>query len=199
MASYEFFEKLDYSFENTSGFDIETLKRIIPNCSTVIKSDAEKDRLGIDYIATLKNGVEIYIDAKTRELGASKWWKYGEPELALEIWSVCPGGKYNIPDYMKKPGWSWDSSKLTDLILYTFHPMDSQKAYILPFQHIRMAVFRYMKRWISRYGIKTQETKFNGLHYESQAVFLPASVLIKAINDISIITPTNAATLAGVR
>jgi len=199
MAFYEFFEKLNYSFEVTSEFDIDVLKKVIPNCCNVRKSDTENDKLGIDYIATLKGGAKVYIDAKTREAGASRWWKHGEPELALETWSVRPGGKYNTPDNMKRPGWSWDSSKLTDLILYTFHPSDTSNAYILPFQHIRMAVHKYMRQWIAEYGIKTQETEINGFRYESQAVFVPASALVEAISDMSVITPTNAATLAGAR
>ena len=190
MAFYEFFEKLNYSFEVTSKFDMEVLKQVIPNCRDVRKSSMERDKFGIDYIATLKGGSEVYIDAKTREVGASKWWKYGEPELALETWSVCPGGKYNTPNNLKKPGWSWDSSKLSDLILYTFHPSDTSNAYILPFQHIRMAVHKYMREWIAKYGIKTQETEINGFRYESQAVFIPASVLVEAISDMSVITPS---------
>jgi len=190
MAFYEFFEKLNYSFEVTSEFDMEILKQVIPNCHDVRKSNMERDKFGIDYIATLKGGSEVYIDAKTREVGASKWWKYGEPELALETWSVCPGGKYNTPNNLKKPGWSWDSSKLSDLILYTFHSSDTSNAYILPFQHIRMAVHKYMREWIAKYGMKTQETEINGFRYESQAVFIPASVLVEAISDMSVITPS---------
>lgn len=190
MAFYEFFEKLNYSFEVTSEFDMEVLKQVIPNCRDVRKSSMERDKFGIDYVATLKGGSEVYIDAKTREVGASKWWKYGEPELALETWSVCPGGKYNTPNNLKKPGWSWDSSKLSDLILYTFHPSDTSNAYILPFQHIRMAVHKYMRQWIAEYGVKTQETEINGFRYESQAVFIPASVLVEAISDMSVITPS---------
>lgn len=190
MAFYEFFDKLNYSFEVTSKFDMEVLKQVIPNCRDVRKSSMERDKFGIDYIATLKGGSEVYIDGKTREVGTSKWWKYGEPELALETWSVCPGGKYNTPNNLKKPGWSWDSSKLSDLILYTFHPSDTSNAYILPFQHIRMAVHKYMREWIAKYGMKTQETEINGFRYESQAVFIPASVLVEAISDMSVITPS---------
>ena len=79
-------DKFSYSQDQIDS-DIAKIKNYFPNCSEVVRAKIDDDKQGIDYIATLKGGAQIFIDAKTREKGASCYWKHGEPELALEIYS----------------------------------------------------------------------------------------------------------------
>lgn len=152
--------------------DERLIKRLIPNCIGVQKTDIDTDKSGIDYTARLSGGAEIGIDVKTRDKGASKYWKHGEAELALEIWSVCPvGGRYG------KIGWTLSESSNVDMILYKFDVTDSLKVYIFPFQFLRMAFMRNGKEWVKRYSRKRQ----NSGSWSSEAVFVPASEVKKAI------------------
>ena len=89
-------EKLEYSLGQQQAFDIALLKKHIPRCESIRKTDIEQDKSGVDYVATLAHGAEVLIDAKTRTPGSSKYWANGEAELALEVWSVIG----------KKVGWT---------------------------------------------------------------------------------------------
>ncbi len=160
-------EKLEYSLSAQQEFDIAILKKHIPQCVDVRKTDAEQDKTGVDYIATLKNGAEILIDAKTRTADCAKWWKNGEPEFALEVWSVKG----------KKIGWTLSTKTNVDYILYTFDRSVCDKFFFLPFQLLRKAFREYGRAWKEKYGLKTQYS--NG--WQSEAIFVPASVVLKAV------------------
>ena len=170
---HDFYEKLEYSLTVQQKFDIAILKEKF-GWTDVKKTPKEIDKNGIDYIVTLKDGAKINIDGKTREYGASKWWKYGEPELAIEFWSVFP-----TETTKGDKGWTFKENTNVDYILYTFHESDSNKFYLFPFQLLRTASIKHGKEWKNKYGIKTQPNE----RYESKAVFVPASVLINAVNE----------------
>lgn len=125
------------------------------------------DKSGVDYIATLKNGAQILIDAKTRMKGCSKYWK-GEPELALEMWSVKE---------QRKIGWTLKEDTQCDYILYTFPKEDSDRYYFIPFQLLRIAFLKNGRNWYSTYGSKLQLNH----SYHSEAIFVPASVVLQAV------------------
>lgn len=136
-------------------------------CVNVEKTDVETDKTGVDYYAYLKTGVIVKIDAKRREVGVSKFWK-GIPELAVETYSV----------YKSKIGWTFNSASPVDYILYSFEPCDSNNYYFLPFQLLRKAAYDNGREWRNRYGEKPQYS--NG--WESRCIFVPAPVVIAAIN-----------------
>lgn len=177
---HSFVAKLQYSRGQRETNDIETLRALIPGCVSVVKTDAKTDRLGVDYIATLRKGTEILIDAKTRDAGASRYWSTG-PELALEIWSVMPGGKYRTPDGQSKVGWTLAEDKQTDMIFYTFHPSDSTETFLIPFQHLRMAFRQSWPMWSKVYRRKTQDS----FKWQSESIFVPANVVLRAIDSVT--------------
>ena len=170
--TYDFDERLAFSNGERGKRDAEILRNAIPNCVDVRKTDDETDRKGIDYIAILSGGAEIGIDVKTREKGASKFWNYGEAELALEIWSVCPN---NSVAGIK--GWTLSDKTNVDFILYTFDASDWDKSYLLPYQLLRMAFLHNGRDWVKKYPRKRQTSN----SWQSEAVFIPASVVINAI------------------
>ena len=168
-----FNEDFQFSLGSRQRMDLELLRQVIPNCVEVVKSDIALDKLGIDYVATLDGGAKIYIDAKSRRKGASKRWKDGIPLLALEVWSVCPDGRNK-----GKPGWTVNRNTECDMILYTFDREDTDKFYLFPFQHLRMAFQHNYKEWKTRFGTRCQ---FNGNYY-SECMFVPAPFVIDAIS-----------------
>lgn len=175
----DFNQKLQYSLGEQQNFDHEILKRHIPNCERIEKTDIETDKTGIDYIAVINDGVhpggtKIYIDAKTRERGCSKYWHNGEPELAIETWSVV-GSQYN----KAVPGWTFKTNTNVDYILYTFHESDSKQYFFIPFQLLRKAARENYSDWIKRYPLKRQNQTSG--RYQSEAMFVPASVVLEAI------------------
>jgi hypothetical protein len=176
--TYDFQKMLDFSIGQRSETDAATIKSLLHGCQTVVKNTVEGNDKGVDYIATLRRGTQVLIDAKTRQKGCSRFWHSG-PELAIEIYSVIPGGKFNTPPDRARAGWTLDESKLTGMILYTFDPSDSMLAYLLPFQSLRMAAVNNYKAWM---GFCKVDTQTSG-SWQSQAVFVPACFVIDAIKE----------------
>ena len=172
--SYNFKERLAFSKGNRQESDLDTIKSILDGCQSVVPACAELDKKGVDYVATLRRGAEVFIDAKTRQRGCSRFWR-GEPEVAIELWSVMPGGKYGVT--CGKTGWTLDEAKITDAVLYTFDRSDCQTAFLLPFQHLRMAARRMIRTWFNRFKVDIQDSGT----WESQAVFVPISEVLAAI------------------
>ncbi len=167
-----FRDKFEFSLAERQAFDKEVLRQAIDGCTEIAKTDHELDKTGVDYIATLSAGAKIYIDAKARMKGASRYWKHNEPELALETWSVVPRfGRSG------KIGWTLSESSDVDMILYTFDPSDCNCFYLLPFQHLRLAFIERLDEWKRKYGTLTERS--NG--WMSEAIFVPASTVINAI------------------
>ncbi len=166
-------EKLTYS-QTLIDSDLSRIRRYFPKCQMVGKANLEQDKKGADYIATLKGGAKIFIDVKTRVKGASRYWQYGEPELALESYSVVEN---------EKLGWTLNDSAITDYILFTFDPSDTELFYILPFQQLRKAFWRNFKSWKEIYELKKQASD----NWHSSAMFVPASIVVKAVTKLMII------------
>lgn len=162
-------DKLSFS-QSKIDLDIAKIKSFFPRCKEVIKTDIETDKRGGDYLATLDFGATIYIDAKTREKGARRYWKCGEPEIALEIYSNTEN---------KKLGWTLSASSIAQYILYTFDPFDCEDWYMFPFQLLRKSFYEYGNSWCHKYDTKIQTSD----SWHSQAVFVPVSTVLKAINE----------------
>jgi hypothetical protein len=180
---YDFADMLAYSQGTLLDSDVRILQQMIAGAVRVEKTDPLEDRSGTDYRVTLRGGRVVRIDAKTRRPGAAKYWS-GDPELALEIWSVRPGGKYHTPDHLKKTGWTLSESNTAELILYTFAPQDTRNVYLLPFQHLRLAFRRNYISWLDRYKRGVEETLGNP-GWESECVFVPFPVIWHALQDIA--------------
>jgi hypothetical protein len=184
MTEYGFESKLAFSRGIRESTDLETIRAMIVGCTTVVKADVDLDRVGIDYIATLRRGRQIYIDAKAREAGCSQYWRNG-PELALELWSVVPE---NGAD--GRVGWTLDEAKQTELVLFTFDPSDHESCYLVSFQLLRMAFHTFLHEWRLAYPSPLQKTRHNGGVWHSQCVFVPVPVVYEAINDVSVWNPS---------
>ena len=171
----DFQQKLRYSLEVQQKFDIAILKNHIPDCVSIEKTDEKTDKQGIDYVATLKNGAKIYIDAKTREKGCSRYWR-GEPELAIETYSVIK--EWNGIE-IGNTGWTFKTDSDVDYILYTFPEKDCKEFFFIPFQLLRKAAIENYHLWKSKFPTKRQANK----SYQSEAMFVPANVVLEAVTN----------------
>lgn len=161
-----------YSLGQREKFDESLLKGFIPHCVDVVKTQEDDDKQGVDYHAILDDGSVVTIDAKTRKPGAKRFWNHGEPELAIERYSVVE---------TRKVGWLFKKGPVhPEYILYTFDREDTDRFFVIPFQLLRKAVADNGKRWAEMFGIKTQANEGSRL-YHSDAVFVPASMVIDAI------------------
>jgi hypothetical protein len=179
--TYDFDERLGFSMGARKASDMDTIMALLDGCCSVSPYECRGNDNGIDYIATLRRGAKVNIDVKTREHGCSRFWKNKEPELAIEIWSVMPGGAFSTSSHSARAGWTLDESKSTDLVLYTFNADDSSMAFLLPFQSLRMAARRMARDWMSRFKVDIQSSRRGSLQWQSQAVFVPADAVISAI------------------
>lgn len=192
---YDFDERLKFSKALRRESDEATLKVLFPTCLHVVKTDTEMDRAGVDYVVTLRRDARLLVDAKARDLGCSKWWKAG-PEVALEVWSVAPGGRYNTPEHKAKAGWTLDESKNVDLILFTFHPDDHEFAYVRPLPLLREAFRRNYHAWTAAYKTDTQDSR----RWQSRCVFVPLGVVddaIAAVSRTQLVAPASRAPTGG--
>jgi len=176
MAYHEFSDRLQFSRGIRESTDVETIKAMLDGCESCVKTDEATDRLGIDYIAMLRRGAKVNIDAKARAAGCSAHWSHSEPELALERWSVLP-----VNGTKGKTGWTLSESSNVDMILFTFDPQDTEECFLVGFQHLRMAFRRNLRRWFNRFFNDKQDSGTWG----SECVFVPASVVMDAIVQVS--------------
>lgn len=176
---YDFHEQLAFSRGARLESDLLTIQSMIDGCTHVVQADQEQDRAGVDYIAHLRRGAQIKIDAKARSKGASRYWRSG-PELQLEIWSVRPGGKYQTSQARLKAGWTLSESTDVDMILFTYDPTDTKECFLVPYQPLRIAFRRHLVDWKTTYKFDVQETP-GSRGWESECVFVPASVVFAAI------------------
>lgn len=177
---YQFTTQMEFSRNRREQTDLAVLTSIITGAVSADKTNTDADKGGVDYVVTLRNGAEVLVDAKTRAAGCSRWWHDG-PELALEKWSVMPGGRYNTPAHQQKTGWTLNEQSNVDYILFTFDPQDSERVYLIPFQLLRIAFIYHIYEWYERYKVDTQHSHSNGVRWQSEAVFVPARVVIGAV------------------
>jgi hypothetical protein len=192
---YDFDERLRDSKGRRLETDLEPIKGMLHGCISVAVAPLHLDRAGVDYIATLRGGATVSIDAKNRQRGCSKRWGWPkEPQLALEKWSVMPGGLHNTPKECAVVGWALDESKKTDYVLFKFHPSDTPLVYLLPFQLLRVAFFKNIKVWWDVFFHHPQNSVRNGSEWQSECVFVPAETVCHAIYEASISTQCAATT-----
>lgn len=172
MTVYDMQTMLAYSRGIRETTDLVTIQNLIEGCVSVEKTDSEMDRAGVDYVARLRKGAEILIDAKTRTPGCSKHWRNG-PELALELWSVRPTSRSK-----GKAGWTVCEAKNVDYILFTFDLADSDNVYLYPFQLLRMAFRNNFLKWVEQ-KYKTDIQNSGG--WQSECIFVPEVVVWDAM------------------
>jgi len=172
---HQFGELLAFSRAARGRADVDALRALFPGCVRVATATDEMDRAGVDYVVELRGGAQVYVDAKARRAGCSRFWGDG-PELALEVWSVMPG-----PGVDGKVGWTLNESTNVDYILFTFDPADCGEAYLFAFQLLRLAFRGHFPQWRRAYREDVQDSG----GWRSMAVYVPLAAVQEAVAEVS--------------
>jgi len=175
VTVHSFAESLAFSKGVVAETATDTIRNMIHGCVSVETYDVGGNDGGVDYIATLDTGVRASIDHKTRRRGSSTYWANGVPEIPIETISV--GG---VGGRCDTKGWTFDRTKRCQFVLFTFHPDDSDAAFLVPFQLLRTAAEKNLTAWDKRYGRKRQD---NGRFF-SECIFVPWPVVEAAVVDV---------------
>ncbi len=127
------------------------------------------DRLGIDYIAHRYDGRRpLFIDLKETSYSTRK-----APCVLLE---TASHGR------AQKPGWATDSSKKTDLFLFTY---GDGSALVLSARQVRAVMEKYGYEWMEHYRTGRSATQGFYETYYTEYVLVPQDVLTSACAEIS--------------
>jgi len=184
-------DKTNGKYQSPSGGTLVTKKEILKQAGTTTQKASRCEKLAAIPSETIEKVIayakeknkpvtyaDVYIDAKTRKKGCGKYW-LGEPEVAIELWSVIPENGKN-----GKPGWTLDESKITDLIMYTFDQEDCNEVFLLSFQMLRIAARKNIKNWMNNFKVDIQSSYGKRRsHWRSKAVFVPIPIVFNAIQD----------------
>lgn len=181
---YDFQDSYAFSVGTAEQDDMRTLKKIITNCSAVIRCTSDEDRNGNDYMVKLAGGAEVLIDVKSRRAGCSRFWQ-GWPEIPIETWSIMPGGVFSTAQDRAKIGWTLCQKKQTDYILFKFDPADCANVFLVGYQLLRMAAQRFVGNWRGLYKQDIQSTINGSSRWQSEAIFVPINVVHAAIIEVS--------------
>lgn len=170
----------DYDFSANLAFsqrysdDVVNIRRFFPGCLRVEPFRASGNDGGTDYVVHFSNGRQVRIDVKRRRRGCSQHWDSGEPDIALETWSVAPVGPET-----GVVGWTEDTSKNTDYNLFVFDPEDHEWCYLMPCDLLRRAWLNHKTYWASTY--RTARQNSNRGRWSSENVFVPLRVVEAAM------------------
>lgn len=152
---------------NTSVSDI--LIDNVPGVFEARLAPSRQDKNGTDWFLHRENGKPLRVDCKVRR---EDWSIKDKPEddLALETWSV-------IEDRVL--GWTRDATKETDYILWLWK--DTGRWCLIPFPLLCQVFQSKWEEWRSAFKTRQQETPWRGGSYHSECVFVPRSIVWKAI------------------
>jgi hypothetical protein len=129
----------------------------------VAKATTEEDKAGTDFWLTFAGG-RLSVDLKLR--GVDPVVDFGRDDLVLETWSVYE---------TRKPGWTRDPAKLTDVVVWWWRPTD--RIAILPYRILRDVFNEHWKEWAWKYDEMIQPNR----GYTSRAVFVPSPLVLSAV------------------
>lgn len=163
MREYAFAERLAWSEGYLDGGIAKILRDRIPGCCDVTKADTDSDRSGTDYWAVRESGLPpLSIDVKVR---SSDFAAKGKDDLALETWSVV----------RSKIGWTRDSAKRTDYILWYW--ADTTRFVLVSFPALCRVFRAYWQTWRDQYECSVQTSGT----WQSECVFVPRDVVMEKI------------------
>ena len=138
----------------------EVYRQAFPTFASMASiTDLGLQRKGIDRQVLLQGGKSVYVDEKMRR----RVW----PDVLLEVWS-------NVE--REHPGWM-AKDLYCDYLGYGFAMVG--KAYVLPFQSLRVAYREHGRAWARRYGFKDSD---NGT-YTTRSIPVPWEMLMDAVRD----------------
>jgi len=172
---HDFRERLEWSASLSDEPSWEAFYRSIwPDINRIVQVEGRcwDQKHGIDREVVLNNGRRFTIDEKKRAKD------YGD--VLLEVWSVCDSDGTAItgnPE-TRKIGWALDDEKRCDFIVYAIPSAD--KAYLLPFEILRLALKSNMREWASLRGCRWPVLAKNRGYYTA-SIAVPWPILKDAM------------------
>lgn len=180
--THDFLERLEFSEGVDLGDAIlEHLRNSIPGSIAVEKTTKQEDKQGTDYWIKRLDLPPISVDVKHRSFDPIE--KFGSDDACIETTSVYVGPPEPpwLNKFRKKPGWTIDSTKRTDLVVYTW-PTDNGKRrfWIVYFPHLCSVAQRHWSTWAAKYGEKSARND----GYLTLSVYPPRAEIAKTIQEI---------------
>lgn len=165
---YDFHEQLEMSQGHSSNDDIrDIILEVIPGAVNVYPAHLSNDKNGTDWWVEHISGRHLSVDCKVRTKDFSSNPK--KDDLALESWSVVG----------KKIGWTRDTSKRTDYILWFW--VDTGRFCLLPFHMLCKVYSDHWQDWRSKYQTDQQFTPNQNGGYFSECTFVPRRLVWEKI------------------
>lgn len=176
---HEFAERLNYSQSIELDVDLHArLLAAIPASTGIRDATKDEDRSGTDIWIDRAHGLPpVSVDFKNRDFCPIARWQ--SDDACIETTSVYQGpGKPWEDKYRRKPGWSIDEKKRTDLIVHTW-PAEGERRrfWILYFPILCTAARKYWREWAEKYG--EREALNEG--YRTLSVYPPRVVIAHAM------------------
>jgi hypothetical protein len=176
---HNFYERLAFSegVALEQGL-IEHLLDSIPGSIRIVRADEPDDKSGVDYWIERRGLPPVGIDVKHRDIDPIERWN--SDDACIETTSVY-GGPPKPPwldENRRKPGWTIDGSKRTDLIVYTWPaPQGHRRFWVLYFPHLCRAAQENWRQWARQYGEKPAMND----GYLTLCVYPPRRVIAEAM------------------
>jgi hypothetical protein len=182
MKQYDFAERLAYS----EGVDCpeglrDHLLRSIPGAYDIQRANLQQDLNGTDFWLHRYESEPLSIDFKHRSFCPIERWN--RDDLCIETCSVYKGNAQPPYEASKriKIGWTLDTSKQTDLLIYTWPAGEKRRRfYILFFPHLCEASRRHREGWVYWYREKPTD---NGTYFTLN-VYVPRKIVAKAMREL---------------
>lgn len=182
---HDFIERLNFS----EGIELEEeliqhLLDSIPASTGLVRATPTEDRSGIDYWITRAHGLRpIGIDVKHREFDPIE--RFNSDDACIETTSVYDGLPWPPWEdkYRRKLGWTIDSNKHTDLIIYTWPATQGRRRFwVLYFPHLCRAAQANWRIWAAHYG----ELPAYNNGYITLSVYPPRYVIAEAMRKYTV-------------
>jgi len=144
-VTHDFVERLNYSH----GVEIEAgirryLMGMIPGAAELVEPTTAQDKSGVDLWVRRYGLPPIGVDFKHRSFCPIE--KYGTDDACVEICSVMINGRH------VKDGWTIDTKKRTDLVVYTWPSCEGRRRFwVLWFPLLQAAAIANRESWVKRY------------------------------------------------
>jgi len=161
---YDFAEQLAYSKKQRTCTRLDAiLKARIPGYTGLHMAETSDDKAGTDYWAKRLDIPALSIELKAR---STDYLPRGYDDLALETWSVLPRA-----DHPGKVGWTRDSSKWTDYVVWYWEP--TGRFHIVPFPPLCHIFSQHWWQWRKEYW--TEQQSSGG--WESECTYVPRDLI----------------------
>lgn len=150
----------------------------IPGSVRLVRATEFYDRKGVDYWILRRDLPPVGIDIKYRSIDPIERWN--SDDACIETTSVYKGpeGPPWLDKYRLKPGWTLDTSRLTDLIVYIWKTSQgNHRFWVLYFPHLCRAAQEHWRQWAYQYGEKAAVND----GYLTLSVYPPRAVIADAI------------------